>query len=132
MKVLRYEHRTEALLPRRQFLGRLARHALFVIGLGAFSLFAGMAGYHWLEGQSWLDSFLNAAMILGGMGPVNPLQTPAGKLFAGVYALYSGMVLLVMVGVLLAPVMHRLLHSFHLDVPEENDAGMGAPAPPKR
>ena len=119
MKLLHYEHRNERLLPRRQFLGRLASHGAFVIGLGAVSLLAGMAGYHWLEGLSWIDSFLNASMILGGMGPVAPLLTPAGKLFAGVYALYSGMVLLVMVGVLLAPVLHRLLHRFHLDVAEE-------------
>ena len=119
MKMLHYEHRSEPLLPRRQFLGRLAVHALFVIGLGLVSLLAGMAGYHWLEGLSWIDSFLNAAMILGGMGPVAPLQTSAGKLFAGLYALYSGMVLLVMVGVLLAPVVHRLLHRFHLDVAED-------------
>jgi len=121
MKVLQYEHRRDRLLPRRQFVRRLVGHALFVLGLGALSLLGGMAGYHWLEGLSWLDAFLNAAMILGGMGPVAPLQTPAGKLFAGLYALYSGMVLLVMVGVLMAPVVHRLLHRFHLDVAE--DAG---------
>ena|ERR1700674_133200 len=140
MKLLHYEHRGEALLSRGQFLVRLAAHALFVFGLGGVSLFAGMAGYHWLEGLSWLDSFLNAAMILGGMGPVAPLQTPAGKVFAGVYALYSGMLLLVLVGVLLAPVLHRVLHRFHLDVAEEGGQGPGPdnspaavpPAPPKR
>jgi len=131
MKMLHYEHRNERLLPRRQFLGRLAVHALFVIGVGLASLLAGMAGYHWLEGLSWIDSFLNAAMILGGMGPVAPLQTPAGKLFAGLYALYSGMVLLVMVGVLLAPVVHRLLHRFHLDVAEDSDQDRDEGASPQ-
>jgi hypothetical protein len=128
MKMLHYEQRNERLLPRRQFVRRLALHAVFVIGLGTVSLLVGMAGYHWLEGLSWIDSFLNAAMILGGMGPVAPLVTPAGKLFAGLYALYSGMVLLVMVGVLLAPVVHRLLHRFHLDVAE--DDGQDADQPP--
>jgi hypothetical protein len=128
MKMLKYEHHSERLLPRRQFVRRLALHAVFVIGLGTVSLLAGMAGYHWLEGLSWIDSFLNAAMILGGMGPVAPLVTPAGKLFAGLYALYSGMVLLVMVGVLLAPVVHRLLHRFHLDVAE--DDGQDTDQPP--
>src|SRR5258708_18465382 len=135
MKMLHFEHRSERLLPRRQFLGRLAVHALFVIGLGTVSLLAGMAGYHWLEGLSWIDSFLNAAMILGGMGPVAALQTSAGKLFAGLYALYSGMVLLVMVGVLLAPVVHRLLHRFHLDVAEvsgpDTRPNAGQPRPPE-
>src|SRR5258708_32409739 len=103
MKLLQYEQRNEPLLPRRQVVSRLAWHALFVIGLGTASLLAGMAGYHGLEGLSWTDSFLNAAMILGGMGPGSPLSTRAGKLFAGLYALYSGMVPLAMVGVLLAP-----------------------------
>jgi hypothetical protein len=74
-----------------------------------------------LEGLPWLDAFLNAAMILGGMGPVAPLQTPAGKLFAGLYALFSGMLLLVAVGVLLLPVLHRLLHTFHLDDDDDQD-----------
>ena len=120
MKILQYEQRSDRLLPRRQFLGRLAAHALLVLVVGAVSLLGGMAGYHWLEGMPWIDAFVNAAMILGGMGPVTPLQTPAGKLFAGLYALYSGLVLLVMAGVLLAPVVHRLLHAFHLDVAEDS------------
>ena len=128
--MLHYEHFRQRLLPRPLFLRRLAVHALFVFGLGALSLLAGMAGYHWLEGLSWVDSFLNAAMILGGMGPVAPLQTQAGKIFAGLYALYSGMVLLVMVGVLLAPVLHRLLHRFHLGVAEDGEQNPGPnPAP---
>jgi hypothetical protein len=129
MRMLDYEHRREKLLPRREFLKRLAMHAILVLVVGSVSLFIGVAGYHWLEGLPWLDAFLNAAMILGGMGPVNPLVTPAGKLFAGLYALYSGLVLLVMAGVLLAPVVHRLLHRFHLDVAEDAE---GAPDPAGR
>jgi hypothetical protein len=79
-----------------------------------FSLGAGMAGYHFLENLSWIDSLLNAAMILGGMGPVNPLQSDAGKIFASFYAIYSGVILLASVGVLIAPIFHRFLHQFHL------------------
>ena len=117
-----YERHNEPLLSRREFLFRLLRHAGFTAGIVLVSLLIGMLGYHQLEGLSWLDSFLNAAMILGGMGPVAQLATSGGKLFAGLYALYSGMVLLVAVGVLLLPVLHRLLHSFHLDEDDDNDA----------
>ena len=77
------------------------------------SLLLGMAGYHALEKLSWIDSFLNASMLLGGMGPVNPPQTAAGKLFAGMYALYAGLAFLVGVGIIFAPVFHRILHRFH-------------------
>ena len=110
-----YERRRQPLLSRRQFLLRLLRHFWLALGLVLVSLAIGMLGYHVFEGLSWLDAFLNAAMILGGMGPVAPLQTAGGKLFAGLYALYSGMLLLVAVSILLLPVLHRLLHSFHLD-----------------
>jgi len=91
----------------------MARHASFAAALVGGSLFIGMAGYHFLEHLAWLDAFLNACMILGGMGPVNNPQTAAGKLFAGLYALYSGLVFLVVVGVLFAPVLHRARHLFH-------------------
>jgi hypothetical protein len=74
-----------------------------------------MAGYHWLEEMPWIDAFANAAMILSGMGPLAPLQTGGGKLFAGVFALYSGLVLIVAAGIVLAPAVHRLLHSFHVE-----------------
>jgi hypothetical protein len=114
-----YERHNQPLLSRREFAFRLLGHAVFTAGIVLISLFIGMLGYHVLERLSWLDSFLNAAMILGGMGPVAQLTTNGGKLFAGLYALYSGMVLLVAVGVLLLPVLHRLLHSFHLD--EDDD-----------
>jgi hypothetical protein len=79
----------------------------------AASLALGMAGYAYFEGLSWLDAFLNAAMLLGGMGPVESPATPMGKLFAGVHALYSGLVFLVLAGIVLAPVVHRILHHFN-------------------
>ena len=81
----------------------------------AFALGLGMAGYHFLENLSWLDAFTNAAMILSGMGPLAPLQTTAGKIFAGCYALFSGLAFLTSVGVVFAPVFHRFLHKFHLE-----------------
>ncbi|MFO0864166.1 MAG: hypothetical protein U0744_05845 [Gemmataceae bacterium] len=79
------------------------------------SLMLGMAGYHFIEGLSWIDAFLNAAMILGGMGPVSPIESFAGKLFAGVFALYSGLIVIVAAGVLFAPIFHRIIHKFHAE-----------------
>ena len=109
-----YESHREPLASRQVYVGRLTRHAMSALSLGLGTLGAGMAGYHWLEGLSWLDAYLNAAMILGGMGPVAVLHTKAGKLFAGSYALFAGLVFLVAVGVVLAPVVHRAMHRFHL------------------
>jgi len=110
-----YEHRRERLLPFGAFLWRLAVHAGVSLAVVCVSLLAGMLGYVHYERLSWLDGFLNAAMLLGGMGPVETPQTAGGKLFAGFYALYSGMVFLVVVGIALSPVVHRVLHKFHLD-----------------
>jgi hypothetical protein len=121
-----YEHRQDRLLPLRPFVGRLVRHAGLSLLVIVGSLSIGMFGYHRLEHMGWLDAFLNAAMLLGGMGPVVPLQTAAGKLFAGVYALYSGMVFLVAVGITLAPVLHRVMHRFHLDEDDDEPTGAGA------
>ena len=109
-----YEHHRKPLIPRRAFAGRVAWHVLGASGLGLAALWVGMAGYHWFEGQSWLDAYLNAAMILGGMGPATELKTSAGKLFAGSYALFAGIVFVVSAGVVLAPVVHRAMHRFHL------------------
>jgi hypothetical protein len=81
--------------------------------LMGFSLGMGMAGYCYYENLGWLDAFLNAAMLLGGMGPIHIPVTPAGKLFAGLYALYAGLIFLVTASLLLAPVVHRALHRFH-------------------
>src|SRR5882672_10710837 len=110
-----FEHRSSPLLPRPQFVHRLARSGLFATGIIVVSLLVGMAGYHWLERMPWIDAFANAAMILSGMGPLVPLQTDSGKVFAGMYALYSGLALIGVAGVLFAPAVHRFLHRFHLD-----------------
>jgi hypothetical protein len=108
-----YERHRHTPLSRVAFAWRLARHAAVALLLMGFSLGIGMAGYSHYESLQWRDAFLNAAMLLGGMGPVHIPATPAGKIFAGLYALYAGLIFLVMAGVLLAPVMHRVLHRFH-------------------
>jgi len=110
-----YEHRSEAPLPHRLFYLRLLKHAGFALLLLAFSLALGMYGYEHFEGLPARDAFLNASMLLGGMGPVDNPKTDPGKLFAGWYALYAGLVFLVAVSVVLAPVIHRMLHLFHAD-----------------
>ncbi len=108
-----YEHRGVPPLPMRRFLRRVAAHAAAAFALVALSLGAGMVGYMGFESLRWRDAFLNAAMLLGGMGPVDPPRTDAGKLFAGCYALYCGIVFLATAGILAAPLVHRLLHRFH-------------------
>ena len=110
-----YEHRSQPLISHRAFARRLSRCLAAGAAIVAVSLFAGMLGYHGLERMSWLDAFLNAAMILSGMGPVTPLQTDGGKLFAGLYAIYSGLTVILVAGIMFAPVAHRFLHRFHLD-----------------
>jgi hypothetical protein len=110
----RLEHHRDELLPRAAFMRRQAAFTLLALGLIAASLLLGMIGYRVFEGLSWVDAFVNAAMLMGGMGPVNPLQTDAGKVFAGVYALYCGLVLLISFGIIATPLVHRLLHRFHL------------------
>jgi len=115
-----YEPRHAPLLTRAQFVRRLARHFGLGLAVIAGSLAIGMLGYRYFEGMAWIDAYLNAAMLLGGMGPVDPqLTTEAGKLFAGLYALYAGMVVLVVAGVVLAPVFHRFIHRFHLEEEEK-------------
>ena len=108
-----YEARVDTPLSRARFLTRMLRHSAMAGLLVMASLGIGMAGYAYFEQLGWLDAFLNSAMLLGGMGPVNNPQTGGGKLFAGLYALYSGLVFLVTVGVVLAPLLHRALHLFH-------------------
>ena len=115
-----YEHRTKPLLPRQQFYSRLLRSFRLGAIIIAVSLAIGMAGYRVFEAMSWVDAFANAAMILSGMGPLEPLRTTAGKIFAGCYALYSGLALLGTVGVVFAPVYHRFLHKFHLETTGES------------
>jgi hypothetical protein len=118
--LLRYESRHEPLLPRRAFARRLARNFIVAAALIGISLAVGMAGYHFLEDMAWLDAFANSAMILSGMGPLEPLKTPGGKFFAGLYALYSGLAAIVAAGILLAPIVHRMLHSFHVEPARES------------
>ena len=103
-----FERKHEKLLPRREFLRHVAKYALISLGLFVVSLLIGILGYRQFEGMSWIDAFLNAAMLMGGMGRVDTLHTDAGKLFAGVYALYCGMVLLIAVGIFAVPIIHRL------------------------
>ena len=110
-----YESRCKPLISRQAFIQRLLSQLGFTLMLLALSLLAGMLGYHYIESMSWLDSLLNASMILGGMGPVNTLKTDAGKFFASFYALYSGIFLVICGGLLLAPVFHRILHRFHVE-----------------
>lgn len=108
-----YEARQHPPIAFPAFVLRVARHALVASGVLAFSLLIGMAGYIRFESLGWMDSFLNASMLLGGMGPVDAPHTQLGKLFAGCYALYAGLVFLVAASLLVAPVAHRLLHKFH-------------------
>jgi hypothetical protein len=110
-----FEHHQQPLLSPHEFLIRQLFYLLVAVGIIVGSLAIGVIGYHFFDNLPWIDSLLNAAMILGGMGPVNELHTNAGKLFAAFYALYSGIVFLVSVGVILAPLYHRFLHRFHLE-----------------
>jgi hypothetical protein len=110
-----YESKTQAPLPRAGFARRLLAHVSVALGLLLVSLLAGMLGYSYFERLSWLDAFLNSAMLLGGMGPVNPPLTSGGKLFAGLYALYAGLVFIVTAALVFTPIVHRVLHSFHWD-----------------
>lgn len=108
-----YESRQHPPLIRRRFLLRLIAHVVIAQSLVLVSLLMGMAGYVYFENHTWRDAFLNAAMLLSGMGPVDAPVTNGGKLFAGCYALYAGLIFLIVAGILLAPVLHRLLHKFH-------------------
>jgi hypothetical protein len=108
-----YESRSHPLLSRRLFIGRVLRHAAAAAALVLVSVAVGMAGYEHFEGLPWRDAFLNTAMIAGGMGPVDAPRTDGGKVFAGLYALYSGLVFIATAALLLAPVVHRVMHKFH-------------------
>jgi hypothetical protein len=110
-----FESRTDRLLPFRHFLRRLGKSTLLAGGIVIFALGLGVGGYHWIAGLSWIDSILEASMILTGMGPAHPLTTTSAKLFAAAYALFSGVVFLSAMSIVLAPIFHRVLHKFHLD-----------------
>ena len=113
-----YEHLREPLASWDRFVRRVLRHFGIVIVVIVVSLAVGMAGYRYFQQMEWIDAFLNAAMLLGGMGPIETKLTWGGKLFAGLYALYAGLVVLVAAGILTAPVFHRFLHRFHLEEEE--------------
>lgn len=115
MHLFRFEARNTGLAPAHVFVSRLANNMFFAALLIALSLGLGMWGYHVTENMSWLDAYVNASMLLGGMGPVDPMHTEAGKLFAGSYALYCGLVVVITTGVILAPILHRVLHAFHAE-----------------
>jgi vacuolar-type H+-ATPase subunit I/STV1 len=110
-----FEHRSQPVIKPRQFLLRLAYSTSIGLALITVSLLAGMIGYHRLEHLDWLDAFLNASMLLGGMGPLHNPETTGGKLFAGIYALYCGLAVIAVAGLMLAPVAHRLLHKLHVE-----------------
>jgi ABC-type glycerol-3-phosphate transport system permease component len=110
-----FEKKRQGLLTRRQFIVRISRHLLISIGIVLISLGIGVLGYWYFERMSFLDALLNASMILGGMGPVTQLATPGGKIFASFYALFSAFAFLSVAGVMFTPLIHRLLHRFHLD-----------------
>ena len=114
-----YEHHKQPLASRKVFAQRVVTNALIGAAMILIALGIGILGYHFFEGLSWIDSLLNASMILGGMGPVNALQTTAGKLFASFYALFSGVVFIAAMGVLAAPIFHRFLHHFHLETDKD-------------
>ena len=117
-----FEPHSQPLLPIGRFWSRLLRHFVLSLVLLAIALGIGVVGYRELEGLSWVDAILNASMILGGMGPVSELHTAAGKLFASVYALFSGVFVIALAGLLFAPVFHRFLHAFHLESEETNES----------
>ena len=117
-----FEKHHEPMLPRTAFLLRLIRHGVIAAAILAASLVLGITGYHFLGHLSWSDSLVNASMLLGGMGPVNPVNTIEGKLFISFYALYAGLIFLITAGVLLAPILHRFLHHFHLEMEAEDEA----------
>lgn len=109
-----YEKHNQHLLSQRGFFVRLLQHLAVALGLVVLSIALGAAGYHFLEGLNWIDAIYNATMILTGMGPVSPLQRDVSKIFASCYAVFGGIVILAITGIILAPLAHRLLHLFHL------------------
>lgn len=109
-----FEPKHHPLVPQHVFLKRLLRNFLFGLLIIAFSLGLGMWGYHHFEMMSWTEAYVNAAMILSGMGPIAPLKTDAGKIFAGSYALFCGIIFLVIIAIIFAPLFHRFFHAFHL------------------
>ena|SRR5437588_5646750 len=114
--LLDFERHHDQLAPRSVFVKRVAVSLLLAFGMIAFALMIGITGYHTLAGLGWIDSLLEASMILGGMGPINQLTGNGAKIFASLYALFSGLMFIGIMGVVLSPIVHRFLHKFHVDV----------------
>ena len=110
-----YEKKKQRPLSRARFIRRFVAHLSIAIALLAISLAIGMSGYEYFEDLPWRNAFLNSAMLLGGMGPVDPVKTDGGKLFAGIYALYAGLVFIVTAALVFTPILYRVLHKFHWD-----------------
>jgi hypothetical protein len=113
------EHRIHPLLSRAKFIRRVARHTLLALLVVALALAIGIFGYHFIAHLGWIDSLLNASMILGGMGPVDPLKSDSAKIFASFYALFSGLAFIGIASLMVAPFAHRLLHRFHVEMTEK-------------
>ena len=109
------EQKNQRIVPVSVFIRRMAVYIGIALLVILIALFIGVAGYHWIAGLGWVDSLLNASMILGGMGPVNLLTSATAKVFASLYALFSGLVFIAVMGIVFTPVAHRILHKFHMD-----------------
>lgn len=120
------ERKGSPLAPIKVFFWRLGRNFVATLGIVAFSLTLGTFGYHYLGAVGWVDGFLNASMILTGMGPVDRMETTPGKLFAAFYALYSGLAFLTMIAVLITPIYHRFIHTFNLEVEQGGERENGS------
>jgi len=115
LRFTNFESRRQPIASRRRFVIRMLLATALWLVLAIGGLVIGMAGYGWFEGMSLADAYVNAAMILSGMGPVTELKTTAGKVFAGTYAIFSGLVIVIATGFVLAPIFHRVLHRFHVE-----------------
>jgi hypothetical protein len=120
---VKLERKHQPLLPKAQFVSRQLRYALLAFVIVVVSLGFGVMGYRWFGDLPWIDSLLNASFILTGMGPVDPMKTVSGKLFASGYAIFSGIAFLSTIGILLTPVVHRVVHRFHLEMEDEDPRG---------
>lgn len=117
---LQYERRHDQLAPRSVFVRRIGASLAIALGLIAVALLIGISGYHFIAGFKWIDSLLEASMILGGMGPIRELPNDTAKVFASIYALFSGLILIALMGIILSPVVHRVMHKFHVDEKDVN------------
>jgi UPF0716 family protein affecting phage T7 exclusion len=130
MHLVRFEHLSQPLAHRRVFLQRLGLNVLVALVVIAASLFGGMLIYREAAGMSWVDSFLNASMILSGEGPVDRLESDTAKILAGLYALYAGLLVIIITGLVLVPVFHRVLHGLHVPDEEDEEASEKRPRKP--